>query len=86
MGSAVPCADELEHDQMSWQLTTTLTTGLTLVISKPFYDSHDWEQNLEFSLTGSSTSLVKYHLKTSQLKFCKKDSALWSVNPSFTAI
>ncbi|XP_024383677.1 glycine-rich domain-containing protein 1 [Physcomitrium patens] len=59
VGSAVPCADELEHDQMSWQLTTTLTTGLTLVISKPFYDSHDWEQNLEFSLTGSSTSLVR---------------------------
>ncbi|KAG0504602.1 hypothetical protein KC19_N016200 [Ceratodon purpureus] len=55
VGSAVPNADELDQDRLSWHLNT----GLTFVISKPFYDGHDWEQKLEFSLTGSSTSLVR---------------------------
>lgn len=55
VGSAVPNADELEQDRLSWHLNM----GLTFVISKPFCDGHDWEHNLEFSLTGSSTSLVR---------------------------
>lgn len=55
VGSAVPNADELELDRLKWHLTT----GLTFAISKPLYDGQDWEQNLEFSLTGSSTSLVR---------------------------
>lgn len=60
VGSATPNADELEQDRLSW----SLTKGLTFVISKPiFYDGHDWEHNLEFSLTSSSTSLVRLPFK-----------------------
>ena len=37
VGSAVPNADELEQDRLSWHLTT----GLTFIILKPDYDGHD---------------------------------------------
>lgn len=56
VGSAIPFADELEHYKLSWHLSN----GCTLVISRPFHDDHDWEQNLEFTLTGFSTSLVSW--------------------------
>lgn len=56
VGSAIPFADELEHYKLSWHLSN----GSTLVISRPFHDDHDWEHNLEFTLTGFSTSLVSW--------------------------
>jgi hypothetical protein len=55
VGSATPYAEELEHYRLSWHLTT----GATLIISRPLEDGDDWEHNLEFSLTGSSSDLVR---------------------------
>lgn len=54
VGSASPYADELEHYRLSWHLTT----GSTLVISRPLEEGNDWEHNLQFSLTGSTTNLA----------------------------
>lgn len=54
VGTATPCADDLEHYRLSWHLST----GDSLVISRPLEVETDWEHYLEFRLMGSYTNLV----------------------------
>ncbi|XP_024365160.1 glycine-rich domain-containing protein 1 isoform X3 [Physcomitrium patens] len=55
VGTATPCADDLEHYRLSWHLST----GDSLVISRPLEVETDWEHYLEFRLMGSYTNLVR---------------------------